>query len=874
MRRFEKFSWVQFSPFKTKFLSNLFTQKEDNRFFTTTVKRLPLLFACVLFFLGSDLQAQKQNQAQKSLDSLMRMARYENSEGQLVGALRGYLQALQMANKSQNKELIFDLYYEIGLVYQKGRLHEKAIEYFTKAQEYLPRKEGSQQEISLTLNLGQSLFLQKDYERAIAAYQHVLGFLPAQEKPYARIQTLTQLINSYQAQGIYEKTLPYNEEILNINRNLGDSVAVSVSLNNLGYTHKFLGNNQVALNYFLECAKLERKLKKGDDLITLTNIAIIYQNLNNQEMALKYASDAMRIAEKGNQQIELARIYDLLAAIYFQVGDFYNARLYNEMAQSLAKARKQDLILQNTYLTASEIEQEADNYEKALDYYKSYLTLRDSLLLQERLKQQELLQQQFLIERTEKEMSLLLVDQELKDAALREQALTLEARNQELARLQSEQNLQKATLAQERLEQERNKQALLIANQQLQAEKSARELADLQKQKELQALELAKSNLEKQAKDKEIQMIESQKKLAEENSLLQTEKLKEQEERNFVVRVLLALALLVVILVVLGLFWVQRKNKELAYQKEQILYKNVELEQQTEEIQSQRDSISKKNEELNELYTKVTDSINYAERIQRSILLPESQIIQHFHSAFIFFLPRDVVSGDFYWFAEVQKQNINYKIIAAVDCTGHGVPGAFMSLIGNDLLNEIVNVRKITEAGEILNRLDAGVKSTLKQEYTANRDGMDLALCVIEKIVEEATETDSKTKEKSKPILHYAGAKNPLFYVKEGALHQIKADKMPIGGETQIYGDTNFTTHSLEIEGDEIFYIFSDGYQDQFGGQAGKKFMVKNFKELLLEVSTKPFSAQKEELGKRLKEWQGKKHEQVDDILVIGFRVG
>jgi tetratricopeptide (TPR) repeat protein len=644
---------------QTEFYSNLFAEKNSKKdrkksssFYFIKIKQVLFLFVCLLFFFGSDLQAQKQSQAQKSLDSLMRLARHQNSEGELVGTLRSYLQALQIANKSQNKELIFELYYEIGLVYQKGKLYEKAIEYFTKAQEFLPRKGGAEQEISLMLNLGQSLFLQKDYERAIAAYQHVLDFLPAKEKPYARIQTLMQLINSYQAQGLYEKTLPYNEEILNINRNLGDSVAVSVSLNNLGYTHKFLGNNQIALNYFLECAKLERKLKKGDDLITLTNIAIMYQNLNNQEMALKYASDALRIAEKGNQQLELARIYDLLAAIYFQVGDFYNARLYNEMARSLAKACKQDLILQNAYLTASEIEQEADNYEKALDYYKSYLTLRDSLLLQERLKQQELLQQQFLIERTEKEMRLLLVDQELKDAALREQALALEARNQELARLQSEQNLQKAMLAQERLEQERNKQALLIATQQLQAEKSRRELADLQRQKELQALELAKSNLEKQAKDKEIQMIEAQKKLAEENSLLQAEKLKEQEKRNFVVGFLLALALLVVILVVLGLFWVQRKNKELAHQKEQVLYKNVELEQQTEEIQSQRDAISKKNEELNELYTKVTDSINYAERIQRSILLPESQIIQHFKEAFIFFLPRDVVSGDFYWFAE------------------------------------------------------------------------------------------------------------------------------------------------------------------------------------------------------------------------------
>ncbi|HWY34483.1 MAG TPA: SpoIIE family protein phosphatase, partial [Nitrosopumilaceae archaeon] len=207
----------------------------------------------------------------------------------------------------------------------------------------------------------------------------------------------------------------------------------------------------------------------------------------------------------------------------------------------------------------------------------------------------------------------------------------------------------------------------------------------------------------------------------------------------------------------------------------------------------------------------------------------------------------------FYWFCE-RKGKI---VIAAADCTGHGVPGAFMSMIGNTLLNQIVGERGIVKAGEILDHLREDIIKSLKQTGVAgeNKDGMDIALCVL----------DIKEMQ-----LEFAGANNPLYYLSNGELHEIKADKQPIG----IYaGEPKpFTTHPVQLKKGDCIYVASDGYADQFGGSSGKKFKYKQMKDLLLSISTKTMDEQKIVLENTITEWRGNL-EQVDDILVIGFRV-
>ncbi len=291
----------------------------------------------------------------------------------------------------------------------------------------------------------------------------------------------------------------------------------------------------------------------------------------------------------------------------------------------------------------------------------------------------------------------------------------------------------------------------------------------------------------------------------------------------------------------------------------QIMKKNfitsLEL-QKSYVLLSEKSKIIEENaQQLTEQNNNITASITYAKRIQEAILPRLETISQAVPSSFIFFKPRDIVSGDFYWFANLKELTGQDAIIlAAVDCTGHGVPGAFMSMIGNTFLNQIVNENRVFMPDEILNQLDLNIQKALKQDNNQNWDGMDMSLVHFNR--------DTKT-------LYYAGAKNPLCYIKDGKLNIIKANNFPVGGFYR--EDKFFKYHKIPLNGSEVFYLFSDGFQDQFGGEKNKKFTVTRFHKLLLEIHKLPFYLQKEKLEEALLYWQGKE-EQIDDVLVIGFR--
>jgi PAS domain S-box-containing protein len=251
---------------------------------------------------------------------------------------------------------------------------------------------------------------------------------------------------------------------------------------------------------------------------------------------------------------------------------------------------------------------------------------------------------------------------------------------------------------------------------------------------------------------------------------------------------------------------------------------------------------------------KINDSINYAKRIQNAILPNTRLINKALPDSFILYKPRDVVSGDFPWFVQIK----NDLFIAAVDCTGHGVPGALLSLIGYFLLNDIVRSRKITEPGKILDLLDEGVTQTLRQdqEDSATKDGMDIALCRIN--------TEHKTVE-------YAGAHRALYFMKDGVMDEIKGNKFPIGGG--IYkNQTNFTTTKLELSKGDSFYFSSDGFPDQFGGPEERKFGPKKTREIIARVHTKPMAEAALVFDAEWEAWKGDQ-KQTDDVLLIGIKL-
>lgn len=263
------------------------------------------------------------------------------------------------------------------------------------------------------------------------------------------------------------------------------------------------------------------------------------------------------------------------------------------------------------------------------------------------------------------------------------------------------------------------------------------------------------------------------------------------------------------------------------------------------------------NKELEAKNKKINESLRYALRIQQSVLLTEGQVKNWLPESFIFYQPLDIVSGDFYWVSEVDQ-----KIIFAVaDCTGHGVPGAFMSLIGNTLLNQLVNEKKITEASQILEKLNEGIITALRQSESEqnNQDGMDISLCVIDK---------------NKKTVQVAGAMNAVYIVKNNEVHTIEPTLKAIGGISprKKSKEIRFESTLVQLKKNDWVYLTSDGYMDQFGGPENLKFNLPNFKQLLIEAATKPAIKQKEEFNKKLNDWKGKS-KQIDDILVVGFTV-
>ncbi|MEH0156338.1 7TM diverse intracellular signaling domain-containing protein [Limibacter armeniacum] len=313
---------------------------------------------------------------------------------------------------------------------------------------------------------------------------------------------------------------------------------------------------------------------------------------------------------------------------------------------------------------------------------------------------------------------------------------------------------------------------------------------------------------------------------------------------------------------------VQERTEELAQRNEEILSQseklrqinldmqemNLELEQQNEEIAAQRDVVEENGKLIEEKNKKITASINYAHKIQKAILPSTEAVQEMLPQSFIFYKPKDIVSGDFYWLEDTGDK----LIVAAVDCTGHGVPGALMSMLGDSFLRQAVTIKKETSPEKILDLLNKSVQEQLHKDGSLSRDGMDIAICVWDK---------------EKKILEFAGAKNPLIYIKNQKVFRIKGDKFSIGNAEVGF---QYSKHRIKVDTPTTFYIFSDGYADQFGGPEGRKLMNKRFLELLYVIHSKPMDEQEKVLADFVKKWShsgSKPQSQIDDLLVVGFKL-
>src|SRR4030042_3472703 len=255
--------------------------------------------------------------------------------------------------------------------------------------------------------------------------------------------------------------------------------------------------------------------------------------------------------------------------------------------------------------------------------------------------------------------------------------------------------------------------------------------------------------------------------------------------------------------------------------------------------------------EMHRQKKKLTESIRYASYIQKALLPSPLLFKKLLPDHFVLFQPKDIVSGDFFWITR-KKSDI---IIAVAVCTGHGVPGAFMSILGITTLREVINRGSYSSAGSILNQLREGIMKALNQtgEEFEQKDGIDMALCLLN------TESNE---------IEFAGAFNPIYVIQNKRLIEINGDKMPIGVAAE--EERPFTTHRFSLEADNVIYLFTDGFVDQFGGTKGKKFKYQPFRNLILKIHEMPMHKQKEEFQKAFEKWKGE-HSQLDDLLIVGF---
>ncbi|WP_170228030.1 two-component regulator propeller domain-containing protein [Vicingus serpentipes] len=316
-----------------------------------------------------------------------------------------------------------------------------------------------------------------------------------------------------------------------------------------------------------------------------------------------------------------------------------------------------------------------------------------------------------------------------------------------------------------------------------------------------------------------------------------------------------ASSILIILLVGYLIIVVRTRNLK----KTQIILTN-KVEERTKELREEKEKVESVNTELAHQKTvievankNITDSINYAKKIQDAILPKAAKLEELKESVSVLYMPKDVVSGDFYWYERIG----NKLIFAAADCTGHGVPGAFMSMIGVNNLNQIIIENKITSPDRILQELNIAIKKVLKQEDvdSESRDGMDISICCFDL---------------DENVVEYAGAFRPLIYIRDNELHELKGSRQPIGGSAPT--DFDYELNRFEIKKEDMFYMFSDGYPDQFGGPKGKKYMNKRLKEVFIDIYTETPSYQKERLRDELLKWMGD-HEQIDDILVMCIKI-
>ncbi len=648
----------------------------------------------------------------------------------------------------------------------------------------------------------------------------------------------------------FEELLKLSKKELEIAKSLNDSSWIGNVYNTIGNVYKFRSDYETALVYYQKSLNIKKMMSnKRGIAYAYIGIANVFINWRKFPEALKNYNYCYKYASEIQDTIGLAAASVGMGNVYAQVENLTNALIKYKDAYKYYLALKDTEGIGLSLLSLGDLFRETKELEKSKEKYLEAL----NLMLKKNVK-----------------IRIALIYHQLGEIDfIQKNYVEAIFYFKESLKYSLETNYKKITST--------NYQSLSLAYRELNQYKLAYDF--------LYKFYNLNDSIFNEEKHKQLEEIETKYQTAKKEKIIKQQKFKIEKEqvlndkrtaqRNFIA---------IGLLLLLGLFFFvfrsyrikKKSNQLLIKQKAIIQEQNEELNQQNEEISAQRDEISSQKNKIEFIYSEVSKSIDYAKRLQQAILSSDEILKLHTSDHFIFFQPKDKVSGDFYWWAHIE----NHTIITAADCTGHGVPGAFMSMLGISFLREIVNKEYITHPGVILRRLRKEVIRSLQQkgESGEQKDGMDMAIITI----------DHQTN-----IVQFSGANNPLYIVtseklkvensdavkvfdnsnlaiqNSKLLYEVKPDKMPIA----IYERMDkFATHELPLEKGDQLYMFSDGFADQFGGPKGKKFKYKPFKQLIMDNCQLSMAEQKFVLEKTFAEWKGN-IEQVDDVLVLGIKI-
>ncbi len=671
-----------------------------------------------------------------------------------------------------------------------------------------------------------------DYEKAINYHREALIAAQKANNLQEVAQSYSHIANSYYMKGDYPNSLSYNEKAFPIREKLKDETGIASYYNNMGNIYHQQGNNQKSLDFHFKSLTLREKIQHKQGIsASLNNIGIVYYQQGDYKKAIEYYRKATDIDKELGDKFGMSIGYNNIGEIYILQKDY--AEAYKHCLLSMKISEEVDDLYGIAYSCANlglicirqnQLEKTQHFLEKGIKIAKDIksddvIAFNNSILAT--------------YHNTLKEYQ--------KAYFIADEALNLSQKigNVEYIKNSAEQLSISASMLKNY---EKAYNSHLIYKK---MEDSLQNEATHQKamQKDFEHKE-------------ERQQLEQDKK-----DLAHKVELTEQKRIQNTFLGLAVTFLVIIILVAISYKQKQKANKLLATQKEEISNKNQELNQVNEELVVLNENLAKQKTTIEETYIQLKEtsdelskSIRYASHIQSIILADTQKLQQYFSDFFILYRPRDVVSGDFYWFSQISETQ---AVFALADCTGHGVPGAFMSMLGSTLLHETVNVKGIyDDPARVLRNLHAAFRKLLKQDESRNTDGMDISLCYFEKSAEKQTIK-----------LNFAGAKTSMYYVENNILTVITGDRIYLGGKNST---VEFHNKTIEATQGTVFYLLSDGFADQNNADR-MRFGSKPLQDLILSFSHLPFETQKQELANALDIFQGQEHQR-DDISLIGLR--